>query len=165
MLHAPAQVIEYRPGSFHVGRLAADKSEELALHGWSDSTADGALDERGAFRADFRRERLLRLGANGAHVDEELSPHFAGEQAVAALIRSVDRDRVGEHRDDDLCSCRQLGGRCRHARARQRERFRFLARAVPYDHAVTDAEQAAGHRRTHSTRACDTDYQWQLHRL
>ena len=78
VLHAAAQVIEYGPGPFHVGRLAADKTDQLPFLGGSDGAADRALDERGAFRADLRREHLLGLGANGAHVDKELPAHLAG---------------------------------------------------------------------------------------
>ena len=65
---------------------------------------------------------------------------------------------VGHHADDDLAAAARLGDRAGDFRAVLLELGRFVARAVVHDELVTAAEDAPGHRLTHSAEADETHF-------
>jgi hypothetical protein len=79
VLHPAAQLIEDRTRTRDIGRVAAEKSEQLPFLGRADRSSDRAFDEGRAFFPHFGGKRFFGFRPDGAHLDDEFSGDVARE--------------------------------------------------------------------------------------
>ncbi len=100
-----------------VGGVASDHDRQVAGARQGDAAGDRRVEHARAPSADVGRERLDRVGQDGAHVDGNCACAKSGEDAIRARVQGGDRGVVRDHRDDDVGVGGGLGRGGRHGRA------------------------------------------------
>jgi hypothetical protein len=157
MLDPAAQQREQLARTLQVGRSAADKPQQLALPRRAHAAADRTFEVTRASCPDPGSHRLLRGRPDGAHVDEEMVPLRAGEQAVRREVHLLERRLVGQHRDHRRHLAGQRRRRRRPAGAFREQRLRAVRGAVPDAHLMARPKQPPRDGRAHLAGPGDPD--------
>ncbi len=157
MLHAPAQLVEQRPGPCEILGLASRHAEKLTLARGRHGAADRAFEKAPARRADLGGERGGGRGQHRAHLDHQGVRQVARQQAARAAIGRVERGVVDQHDDDGVARPGQPGRVVLPAGALRHKGCGALGRAVPHRDLVALLQQALGHGGAHLPGAADAD--------
>src|SRR4030095_5099640 len=163
-----ADNLEDREGFLKGAALPANHNRKLAFFERTDAARHGRIEHLSSLSLHLLGQFAARGGAHCAHVDIDFSRCESCENAVGAVRNSLQRLRVCDHRNRDLCSLSDCAGSISPLHARIQKPLRFRFGPIVTRNRVPRSQQALNHAATHDpqtdkAKICRTNLPLKLH--